>query len=198
MSNDRTDRRAEIYISRKPEWQNELNALRHILLDCGLTETFKWRGPVYMWKGANLAALGRMKACAVLSFFRGVLLDDPDGLLQAPGKNSRSSRVVRFTDCARVAQAETTLRALIAQAIHAEDQGLKVNLPKDDLPDYPEELIARFDQDAPLRLAFGALTPGRRRGWLLHFSQAKQSATRTTRIARAVPHILAGKGMHDR
>ena len=126
-----------------------------------------------------------------------MLLKDPKGILEAPGENSRSSRMVNFTSLAEVQKAAPILRDYIAEAIGIEKQGLTVDLPKDDL-DYPEELVAKLDGDDAFRTAFEALTPGRRRGWVLHFSTAKQAATRAGRIEKAAPKILQGKGMQDR
>lgn len=178
-------------------WRDELQALRAILCDSPLTETWKWSSPVYTWQGANVAILWGFSDRATLGFFKGVLLADPAGILGAPGPNSRSSRVVDFTDPGRVAALAPTLRAYIDEAIANERAGLKVAFPKDDLP-YPDELSARLDSDAAFRAAFEALTPGRRRGWVLHFGSAVQARTRETRIDKATPRILAGKGMQDR
>lgn len=192
-----TDPEAEAHFAGLTTWRDELLALRALLLDSPLTEAFKWRSPVYTWRGANVAILWGFKDRAALGFFKGVLLDDPEGLLEAPGDNSRSSRGLNFTDTARIERLRPQIRALIASAIAVETAGLKVDFPKDDL-DYPAELADRLDSDPAFRAAFEALTPGRRRGWVLHVSQPKQAATRLGRIERAAPRILAGKGMQDR
>lgn len=133
----------------------------------------------------------------MLSFFKGVLLKDEAGLLEPPGPNSRSARVARFTSVDEIEAVRETLTAYIAEAIELEKKGVDVDLPDDDF-DYPEELTEMMEADADLRDAFESLTPGRRRGWVLHFSGAKQAATRTSRIEKAREKILAGKGMHDR
>lgn len=189
--------KAESFFAGLTDWRDELLALRAILLDSPLTEDFKWSSPVYTFKGANVALLWGFRDRATVGFFKGVLLADPHGILKAPGPNSRSSRVADFTDTAQIARAETALRACIAEAIEVEKSGRKVDLPKDDL-EYPDELTDRLDGNPELRTAFEALTPGRRRGWLLHFGSARQSATRTARIDKAAARILAGKSMHDR
>jgi len=179
-------------------WRDELLALRKILLDCGLVETFKWRSPCYTaGTGGNVALVWGFKDSATLGFFKGVLLADPQCLLAAPGENSRSSRVMRFTSTAEIAEREAAIRDLVAEATALEEAGAKVDLPKDDLA-YPDELVGALGQDPELRAAFEALTPGRRRGYLLHFSQPTQSGTRRSRIDRNRDRILAGKGMHDR
>ncbi len=191
------DRRAGVFYDRAATWGDEMRALRDILLASPLDEAFKWRQPVYMWKGTNLALVGAFKADCVLSFFKGVLLTDPTGLLVPPGDNSRSARVARFTSVEDIETAAPALRALIDQAIRLQSEGATVDLPKDDL-DPPSELIDALDADDRLREAFETLTPGRRRSWILHLNGAKQSATRTARIAKARDSILAGKGLNDR
>ncbi len=189
--------RLDAFFADQTAWRAELLALRAILTECGLTETFKWSSPVYTAHGGNVAIIWGFRDRAAIGFFKGVLMADPERLLQPPGDNSRSSRIINFTDLAQIRAAAPILRAYIAEAARIEEQGQKVDLPKDDL-DYPEELIRRLDGDADFRAAFESLTPGRRRSWVLHFGTAKQAATRLARIDRAAPKILAGKGFNDR
>ncbi|MBA4490621.1 YdeI family protein [Paracoccus sp. S1E-3] len=189
--------RLDAFFSHQTTWRDELLALRAILLDAGLTETFKWSSPVYTAHGGNVAIIWGFKDRAAIGFFKGVLMQDPEHLLEAPGDNSRSSRVINFTSLDQIKGAAPVLRAYLAEASRIEEQGLKVDLPKDDL-EYPEELVSRLDGDPDFREAFEALTPGRRRSWVLHFGGAKQAATRVARIDKAAPKILAGKGFNDR
>ncbi|WP_102223818.1 YdeI/OmpD-associated family protein [Acidimangrovimonas sediminis] len=191
------DPRVEAFFAKEAPWKAELAALRRILCDCPLHETFKWRGPCYVAHGGNVATLWRMKDRCGLGFFKGVLLEDPGGLLVPPGDNSRSVRVANFTSVAAIDAATGALRALLDAAIRVEAEGRRVAMPKDDLA-YPGELTAALDADPALAEAFAALTPGRQRGWVLHVAGAKQAKTRESRIAAAAPRILAGKGMHDR
>ncbi len=191
------DRRVGVFFTKLKNWREELEALRTILLSSDLKEEFKWRSPVYTFDGGNVAIVWGFKDHAALGFFKGVLLKDKAGILVAQGENSRSSRVVKFTSVAEIAAMEATLRDYIGEAIEIEKAGLKVDLPKDDL-DYPAELIDKLDADADFRGAFEALTPGRRRSWVLHFSQAKQAETRVSRIEKAAVKIFAGKGLNDR
>lgn len=191
------DRRAGIWFDKRDKWREPLMALRAIVLDCPVDEAFKWRGPVYTAHGSNVAVIWSMKEHCGLGFFKGVLLDDPEGLLVAPGPNSRSVRMIPFTEASEVQRHAPVLRAYIAQAVANEAAGLKVDFPKDDL-DLPEELIARLEADPELQEAWDALTPGRRRGYVLHVSGAKQAKTREARIDKWTPRILEGKGMHDR
>ncbi|MFC2968815.1 YdeI/OmpD-associated family protein [Acidimangrovimonas pyrenivorans] len=194
---DAPNPKTEAFFRDAVAWHDELSALRSILRASPLVEDFKWRAPCYTYRGGNVATVWGLKDCCTLSFFKGALLTDPEALLDAPGANSRSMRVIRFTGRDQIHAMEDTLRTYIDAAIAIETAGLKVNFAKDDLA-YPEELIDRLDGAPELATAFAALTPGRRRGYLLHFAQAKRAATRTSRIDKAAPRILAGKGLHDR
>lgn len=178
-------------------WEHEAAVLRGILLSSGLGEEVKWRAPCYTHGGSNIAMLARLKDYCAVGFFKGVLLDDPDGLLTAPGPNSQSVRQLRVTSVQEAGQHEAALRGFIRQAIANEEAGRTVAFRKEE-PDYPEEMLAAFEADPELHEAFMALTPGRRRGYALHVGQAKQSATRAARIAKHRARILSGKGMHDR
>lgn len=191
------DPRIEAYYAETKTWRREKQALRAILQRCPVTETFKWRGPCYTAHGGNIAMVGGIKAACLLSFFKGVLLTDPEGILAPPGENSRSARMATFTAVEEIERLAPVLEAYVREAVGIEKAGGKVEFAKDDLA-RPEELTRLLAEDADLAAAFEALTPGRRRGWLLHFSQPKTSATRDARIARSRAKILAGKGMHDR
>ncbi|MDS9470115.1 YdeI/OmpD-associated family protein [Paracoccus sp. MBLB3053] len=188
--------RIDEFFAAQTAWRDELVLLRKILLDSPLVEEFKWSSPVYTYGGGNVAILWGFKDRATIGFFKGVLLRDPEGILEAPGPNSRSSRCANFTDAAEIERLAPVLGAYVHEAIEIERSGAKVDLPKDDL-DYPDELVDRLDSDPQFRHAFELLTPGRRRGWVLHFSQPKMPATRHGRIEKALARILAGKGMHD-
>lgn len=176
-------------------WRDEILALRALVLDAGLVEEWKWHSPVYTHDGHNVAIIWGFSDRAAIGFFKGVLLDDPQGILTVPGENSRTSRVVNFTDTDRIAALAPTLSAYLAEAM--DKAAIRIDLPKDDL-EYPQELTDHLDANPAFATAFNALTPGRRRGWVLHFSSAKQSATRQSRIDKAAPKILQGKGMQDR
>ena len=185
-------------LSDSPRWRQETDALRDILLECGLTEELKWRQPCYTADGKNICIIQGMKAFVALLFFKGALLKDPDGVLERQGLHSRSGFRMRFTSPGDVARMAGSVRAYACEAVEVEKAGLKVEAGK--LLDlaYPEELLDRLDDDPDFKLAFDGLTPGRQRGYLLHFSGAKQSKTRATRIERCRPRILEGKGIRDR
>jgi uncharacterized protein YdeI (YjbR/CyaY-like superfamily) len=191
-----TDPRIDESFEKASLWREEARGLRQVLLDCGLAEELKWGKPCYTLAGKNVAIIQRMNDFLALLFFKGALLDDPDGVLEPPGPNSRVGRRIRFTGVEDVRAKGASLRASIRQAIEVEKAGLTVeNTTELDLPD---ELRSRFDEDPDFRAAFERLTPGRQRGYALHFSGAKQPGTRAARVEKHVPRILAGKGLHDR
>ena len=191
------DPRVETFFEEAALWPEELSALRAILREMGLEECWKWRAPCYTFRGGNGATLWGFREACTLSFFKGVLLRDPEGVLVPPGQNSRSARVMKFTSLDEIGAGRRQIEDFVAQSIANEKAGRKVDLPPDDF-DLPEELSERLEADPDLVAAWDRLTPGRRRGWVLHVGQAKQSATRQARIDKAAPKILAGKGMHDR
>jgi uncharacterized protein YdeI (YjbR/CyaY-like superfamily) len=186
------------YIEGMRVWRAEFEGLRPVLLGAGLEEEFKWRKPCYTHAGSNVVIFQPFKELCALLFFKGALLQDPDGALKEQGENTRSALRLEFRSVADVTAATDTIAALVRDAIRVEEAGLSV--PKrastDDGP-YPDELDMLLDQDPGLRDAWERLTPGRRRGWLLHFNSAKQSKTRSARIERAMPRIFEGFGMHD-
>lgn len=191
------DPRVERYLAKDRPFVEERRALRALLLDCGLTETLKWRSPCYTAYGRNVAMVDALKDAAVLSFLSGALLDDPEGLLVPPGPNTRSARCVRLRSLPDIEARSDALRALVLQAVENARMGRRVTFEADDL-ELPAELVAALDADADLAAAWDALTPGRRRGYVIHVAGAKQSGTRHARIDRHRGAILAGKGLHDR
>ena len=185
------------YIRKHKHWSEALTELRRIALSCGLDEAVKWRQPTYTLDGANVVMLGVFKDCCALSFLKGALLADKKKLLIAPGENTQSARWIKFTSADEVKKLEATAKRYIKEAIAAEKAGLKVEFKPLKDYDVPEELTAALGADATLRKAWDALTPGRRKEYILHFAGAKQSKTRTARIGKYRPTILAGKGMRD-
>ncbi|MBK9576828.1 MAG: YdeI/OmpD-associated family protein [Fibrobacterota bacterium] len=179
-------------------WTEPLKELRRIALSCGLTEELKWGMPCYTSQGKNIAMVVAFKEYCALSFFKGSLLKDPTSLLQSPGENSQSIRLARFTAVAEIKKRKAVLESYIREAIDLEKSGAKVAIKA--VTDFvvPEEFQEALDSQSALKAAFDALTPGRRKAYLLHFSGAKQSATRRSRIEKCLPRILEGKGLDDR
>jgi uncharacterized protein YdeI (YjbR/CyaY-like superfamily) len=179
-------------------WAEGMRALRKIALAQGLVEERKWWQPVYCHDGANVAIIGAFKDYFALSFFKGVLLDDPKGLLAAPGENSQSARLVRLTSADDVARLAADLQGFLAAAVALEVAGAKVDRPLSRNLVLADELVTAFARVPGLETAFAALTPGRQRAYNLHFTGAKQSATRAARVAKYIPDILAGRGWNER
>ncbi len=178
-------------------WPTELALLRKIVLQSGLTETVKWGVLCYTWEQANIAILGAFREYCSLSFFKGALLNDPRGILEKPGENTQAARLVRITTIKQIRLWKSDLEAFLQQAIELERAGTKVECDAKSNLVFPIELEQQFVALPVLRTAFAALTPGRQRGYILHFTGAKQSQTRKSRIEKCIPQILEGRGMHD-
>ncbi len=179
-------------------WTEELENLRSIVLDSGLLEDVKWGVPCYTLDGKNVLIVSAFKDYCSISFFKGVLLKDPEKILEKQGPNSQSDRSIRFTAIDQIHNQKSIIKTYIQEAIEVEKKGLKVDFKAKDELVYPEELISKFEELPALQKSFEALTPGRKRGYILHFTQPKQSATRISRIEKCIPKIMDGKGFHDR
>jgi uncharacterized protein YdeI (YjbR/CyaY-like superfamily) len=189
--------KVDFYFSKDKTWQAEINKLRTIVLNCGLIEELKWGCPCYTFQNANIVLIHVFKEyCAVL-FFKGALLKDPENILIQQTKNVQSARQIRFIHVREIIRMKSVLKAYIYEAIEVEKAGLKVKLKKTSEFKIPAEFQVTLNKVPALKRAFAALTPGRQRAYLLHFSGAKQSETRTSRVEKWMPHILKGKGMDD-
>ncbi len=187
----------------KGSWQDELAQLRTIVLDCGLTEELKWGVPCYIFSAmagrqkANIVLIHVFKEYCALLFFKGALLHDAHNILIQQTENVQAARQVRFTTVQEIAKLKKILKAYIYEAIEIEKAGLKVPLKKTTEFSMPEEFQNKLNKNAALKKAFEALTPGRQRGYLLHFSAPKQAKTRESRVEKCIPQILQGKGLND-
>ncbi|HYF67216.1 MAG TPA: YdeI family protein [Ohtaekwangia sp.] len=179
------------------QWQKEFEQLRKITLDCDLIEELKWGQPCYTFNKSNIVLIHGFKEYCALLFFKGALLKDPKGILIQQTKNVQAARQIRFTNVQEIVKMKATLKAYIYEAIELEEAGIKVPLKKATEYPVPEEFQRKLNKSAALKKAFYALTPGRQRGYLLYFSQAKQSTTRESRVEKYVPEILKGKGLTD-
>jgi uncharacterized protein YdeI (YjbR/CyaY-like superfamily) len=189
--------KVDVYLSKAEKWQEELEELRIIILDCGLTEELKWGAPCYTFQKSNIVIIGRLKEYCVLSFFKGALLNDADGILIKPGENTQSARLIPFTNVREIVEMEPILKAYIYEAIEMERVGLKVNFKEKTELKFPEEFQKKLDEIPALKAAFDALTPGRQRAYNLYFSAPKQSKTRESRVEKCMQQILNGKGLND-
>ncbi|HET7629590.1 MAG TPA: YdeI family protein [Bacillales bacterium] len=184
------------FINKSKKWKEEYKQLREIVLDCELTEDFKWMHPCYTLDGKNIVLIHGFKEYCAMLFPKGALLKDPEGILIQQTKNVQAARQIRFTHVDEIIEQEATLKAYIREAIEVEKAGLKVDVKKEPEP-IPEEFQIKLDENPQLKEAFEGLTPGRQRAYILYFSGAKQSKTRTSRVEKYIPHILDGKGMND-
>jgi len=182
---------------RKGRWQEELEKLRAIVLDSGLTEELKWGCPCYTFEKRNIVLIHVFKDYCALLFFKGALLKDPKGILVQQTENVQAARQIRFTNVREIGKMKSIVKTYIRQAIEVEKAGLNVKLKKTSEFKKPEEFENQLNKNPVLKKAFSALTPGRQRGYLLHFSSPKQSKTREARIEKYMPRILNGKGLND-
>lgn len=189
--------KVDAYLSKAKAWRAEMEQMRAILLGCHLTEELKWGKPCYTFENANVVILIAMKEWCAVMFCKGALLKDAKGILGKPGENTQAGRWIQITDIAQIPPLKPTLKAYIEEAIEVERAGLEVVYKETSDYVVPAELEKRFHERPALKTAFAALTPGRQRGYLLHFAAAKQSKTRYARIEKWTPHILEGKGMND-
>ncbi len=179
------------------QWREEFEMLRDTVLDCGLTEELKWYQPCYTLQKKNVVLIHGFKEYCALLFFKGALLKDPKHILIQQTENVQSARQVRFTSLREIAKLKPVLKAYIQEASEVEKAGLKVKLKKTADYKIPDEFQTKLDRNPALKTAFKALTPGRQRGYIFHFSQPKQSKTREARAERCIPQILNGKGLND-
>lgn len=185
------------FFSKAKKWQKEFEQLRSIVLDCGLTEEMKWRQPCYTLEKKNIVLIHGFKEYCALLFFKGALLKDARGILIQQTENVQAARQVRFTNVLEIDKMEKTLKTYIYEAIDVEEAGLKVKYKSAAEFKIPEEFQNQLEKVRALKTAFYALTPGRQRAYILHFSAPKQSKTRESRIKKCMKQIRQGKGLND-
>ena len=189
--------KVDFFFSKAKKWQEEFGKLRTIILDCGLTEELKWGKPCYTFQNSNIVLIHGFKEYCALLFFKGALLKDAKGILVQQTENVQAARQIRFTNVREIGKMEPILKAYIKEAIEVEKAGLKVDYKKTADFAIPEEFQNKLDEIPALKTAFGALTPGRQRGYILYFSAPKQAKTRESRVEKCMQQILNGKGLND-
>lgn len=192
-----TNLKVDFYFDKEQHWKKEIEKLRTVVLDCGLTEELKWGSPCYLYNKINIVLIHVFKEYCALLFFKGALLKDPNNILVQQTKNVQSARQIRFTNVKEISKLASTLKVYIYQAIEVEKIGLKVDFKAKTELVYPEEFQKKLKSNRALKTAFEALTPGRQRAYNLYFSAPKQSTTRESRIEKSIPQILDGKGLND-
>ncbi len=189
--------KVDFFFNKASKWQAEYEQLRTIVLDCGLTEELKWGCPCYTFEGNNIVLIHGFKDYCALLFMKGALMKDAKGILIQQTENVQAARQIRFTNLNEIVKLKTALKAYIQEAISVEKSGLKVELKKPTEFKMAEEFQQVLNEMPEVKKAFKALTPGRQRAYLLHFSQPKQSKTRESRVENCIPQILKGKGLND-
>jgi uncharacterized protein YdeI (YjbR/CyaY-like superfamily) len=197
MTKNRMNPRVDAFLSGAERWREEMRRLRAIILRFPLAEELKWGKPCYTLEGKNVVIIIGFKDSCALMFCKGALLKDTKGLLLKPGENTQAGRWIKFTSVREIAEREPLLKAYISEAIEAEKSGREVKFKKSSGFKIPGEFKASLEERPALRAAFEALTPGRQRAYILYFSAAKQSKTRSSRIEKCTPLILQGKGLID-
>ncbi|WP_211518750.1 YdeI/OmpD-associated family protein [Flavobacterium humi] len=187
----------DFYFDTAEQWQPAIEKLRTIALDCQLTEELKWGSPCYTFRENNIVLIHTFKDYCAFLFFKGALLQDTHGILVRQAENVQAARQVRFTNLEQIKELEPVLKAHIYEAIEVERAGLGVVFKKTDEFAVPEEFQVKLAENPDFKKAFEALTPGRQRGYLLHFSAPKQSKTRVSRIEKCMDQIFDGKGLND-
>jgi len=193
---NKTNPKVDAVLRQEKHWREEFETLRAIVLGCQLTEDLKWGQPCYTLQGKNVVLIHGFKEYCALMFFKGALLKDSKRLLATPGQH-QAARQIRFTHVREIVKMEPIVKAYVREAIEAEEAGLKVKLKKTADFKIPDEFQKKLDEIPALKGAFAALTPGRQRNYIFHFSQPKQSKTREARVERCMPLILNGKGLTD-
>lgn len=189
--------KVDFYFNKAQHWQEELEQLRTIVSKCGLDEELKWGTPCYTYQKNNIVLIHVFKEYCALLFFKGALLQDPNGVLIQQTANVQATKQIRFTNALEIIAMEAKLKAYIFEAIEVEKAGLKVEFKKTAEFVMAEEFQYKLNEIPALKTAFEALTPGRQRGYLLHFSTPKQSKTRAERVEKCIPQIFNGKGLND-
>lgn len=197
MTNSKMNPKVDGFLSKAKKWKEEYETLRKIVLDCELTEDYKWMNPCYTFEKKNIVLIHGFKEYCALLFPKGSLLQDSHGILIQQTENVQGARQIRFTNVQEIVEKEAILKAYIYEAIEVEKAGLKVKVKKPEELIIPDELQHKFDEIPALKTAFTTLTPGRQRAYILYFSAAKQSKTRQSRVGKCIPNILNGKGLND-
>jgi uncharacterized protein YdeI (YjbR/CyaY-like superfamily) len=193
---DRRNPKVDAVLRQEKKWREEFEKLRSIVLDCELTEDLKWYQPCYTLQGKNIVLIHGFKEYCALMFFKGSLLKDPKRILATPGQH-QAARQIRFTNVREIVKMVPVLKSYVREAIEVEKAGRKVKLKKTADFKIPDEFQKKLDEIPALKTAFAALTPGRQRNYIFHFSQPKQSKTREARVEKCMQLIFHGKGLND-
>jgi uncharacterized protein YdeI (YjbR/CyaY-like superfamily) len=182
---------------KEKRWSAEYAALRQLCLASGFHEELKWGHACYDLNGSNVVVIHGFKDYCALLFFKGALLKDPKGILIQQTKNVQAARQIRFTSLAEIEKQRAAVMDYLREAIAVDESGATVAMKSAAQFTVPAEFQRRLDNEPALAKAFRALTPGRQKGYLLHFAGPKRSATRAARVEKHAPRILKGLGLND-
>ena len=197
MTNNIMNPKVDEFLHKSKNWQEEFDKLRMIILDCHLNEEVKWGVPCYTFQNKNIVLMHGFKEYCAILFIKGALIKDANGILIQQTENVQSARQIRFTSVREIVEMESIIKDYIYEAIEIEKAGLEVDFKKTIEFIIPEEFQKKLDENPALKTAFEALTPGRQRAYIFHFSEPKQSKTREARVEKCTLQILNGKGLND-
>lgn len=186
------------FLKQSKKWKDDMTRLREICIDCGLKEDYKWKHPCYTFRGKNVVLIHGFKTYCALLFHKGALLKDDNNILIQQTENVQAARQIRFTNLREIRDLEAVIKTYIFEAIDLEIAGVEMKLKKTSQFEIAAEFKEALAPDPDLEVAFNALSPGRQRGYLLYFSQAKLSKTRENRVKKSIPNIFRGKGLNDK
>ena len=189
--------RVDLFMRKLTSWQEEYALLRQIAISTGLTEDLKWMHPCYTLNDKNVFLFHSFKGYIAVFFYKGVLMKDPKGLLIQQTPNVQAGRQLRFANVEEITKSKGVIKAYMVEAIALEEAGIPVEMQKIHELLIPVDIAGAMKQVPGLSDAFKKLTPGRQRGYILHFDGAKQAVTRLSRIEKAAPKILEGRGLDD-
>lgn len=179
------------------KWQNEMDKLRTIAINCDLTEEIKWGKPCFTFLKKNIVIIIPLKESCALTFFKGALLKDSKRILKRIGEHTQAGRWIKFTSVKEITALQSSLRSYLYEAIELEESGKKVKLKKPSKFVIPDQLQTMLNDNAALKASFEGLTPGRKKSYIFHIASAKQAKTREARAERCVPMILSGRGFNE-
>jgi len=188
---------ADMEMAYRERWEAEIEEMRRVLAGFEMTEECKWGKPTYTVNGKNVVIMQGFKEYFALGFFQGALLEDSKKVLVQLGQVN-AARVMKFTSAKEIKAKASTIKSYVREAIAVEKSGQRIEPKKTSDYPVPPELAERLKKDPRFKRAFEALTPGRQRSYLYHFAAAKQSATRVSRIEKAMPAIFEGRGFLER
>ena len=189
----------EDYFVKNPQWEEELLLLREIMLCADVKETLKWGVPAYTVNKKNVAGLGAFKSYVGIWFHQGALLKDKQRkLINAQEGKTKALRQWRFNSVEEIRNNASLIKAYLDEAVANQKKGKVIKTGRKKALVIPDELRAALEADASLKTRFDLFTAGRKREFAEYISEAKQVATRLSRLEKIKPMILAGIGLNDK